>query len=142
MRQWVETLTNIFNCQLGPPLDPFTRRSSVADRPYGGGPAPRDPFRPGGGMYDYERTRGHHHRSIEPDRSFVEDDQERRRYNHYRGAVGEPWGLANYRNYEGRRRNERRMSRENSRTRDDHGGHDDRAARDDRGGRLFDWESL
>ena len=77
--------------------------------------APRDPFQPGGSMYDYERREGSRHRSLDPDTSRLSSDQERRRYNHYRGGVGESWGLAEFTGYERRRNREDRMRRADSR---------------------------
>ena len=98
----------------GPPRDPFTSHSAARDRPYGGGPPPRNPFVPGGDLYDYEREVGRRHPSIEPNLSRF-DDQQRRRHNHYRSRVGEPWGIADFQNYQGRRRHEERVRRRSRR---------------------------
>ena len=61
-------------------------------------------------MYDFEREMGRRHRSIEPDYSRL-DEPERRRHNHYRSRIGEPWGIAGFQNYEGRRHHEERTRR-------------------------------
>ena len=62
-------------------------------------------------MYDYERETGYRHNALEPDLSVLENDQERRRFNHYRSGVAERWGVANWREYEGRYDHEQRMRR-------------------------------
>lgn len=50
---------------------------------------------------------------------------------HYRGRIGEPWGLADYAGYQGRRRHEERVLRERERSRERE---DDRGRRSLSGG--------
>ena len=86
---------------LGPP-NPFAHgggRSSIP-APYNEAFRPvRDPFVPGGAIYDdrFRRTAAHGR-----DSDF--DDAERCRRDHYRSGMGEPWGVARYNDYEERRR--------------------------------------
>ena len=65
--------------------------------PYGGGPPPSDPFRPGGAYYDRQFRR-------QEDRGPQYSEQEMRRRDFYRNQVGEPWGLAKWQAYEERRK--------------------------------------
>ena len=87
----------------GPPRDPFTSYSSVGDRPYGGGPPPRNPYVPGGEFYDEPGSSRRRHRSLDEDLEQYEE-RHRREHEHQRSNMGESWGLAEYQDYQDRLR--------------------------------------
>ncbi|KAK5171215.1 uncharacterized protein LTR77_004359 [Saxophila tyrrhenica] len=97
----------------GPSADPFNPNYGVADRPYGGGPPPRNPYGPGGRIYDRSRDNSPPRRSRSRDRNDVVDPEPNRAH-HYQARVGEEWGLGEREAHRVRRRHEDRMRREHS----------------------------
>ena len=77
----------------------LARENGIQHRPYGGGQAPRNPSAPGGALYHERLMYPGRVRSYEPDLSRFPEHEIKRFWRHYR-HIGEPWGIAEYKEYE------------------------------------------